>query len=80
MEVVARQKLGLADPTLDGGFAVATPVPLEQTLCGGMACPIYLVFLQESSGAGTVFTTAKKVSFGLPSTAASGFCEPDVAR
>ena len=80
VEVVAMQKLGIADPTLEDGIAVATPVPLEETLCGGMPCPIHLVSLQESSGAGAVFSTADKASFRLPSTAASGFCEPNVAR
>lgn len=63
MGVVARQKQGTADAIPEGGIAVATPVPLEETLCGGMASPIRLLPLQESSGAGAVFITADKASF-----------------
>ena len=80
VEVVATQKLGIADHAPEGGTAVATPVPLEETLCGGMAFPVQLVSLQGTSVAWAVFTTADKASFRLPSTAASGFCEPDAAR
>lgn len=59
MKVVAKQTAGIVDPSPEGGIAVAAPVPLEETPCCGMTCPVLMVSLQESSGPGAVFTTAK---------------------